>query len=216
MEPNLADDIVAERRGFADTLAELGPAAPTLAGRWTAEDIAAHVVSLDRFGGVPTFIGRRVVAQDVRLNDAASRFADASIRSTRRRGFAWVLEQLRSSPPRLLLGQRVAPIGLFEVFVHHEDVRRASTRWPPRTAPAGLAAAVPWLLRYHRRVLPRVSLEVRTGDLHFTTGSGPEVVLAGPISEVVLWLAGRHDSADVAFEGDEAAVKAMCDSRVRI
>lgn len=216
MEPNFAADIVAERRSLADTLAEVGPAAPTLAGRWTAEDIAAHVVSLDRFGGVATFIGRTVVAQGVRLNDAASRFADTSIRATRRRGFAWVLEQLRSSPPRLLLGQRVAPIGLFEVFVHHEDVRRASARWPRRTAPAGLAAAVPWLLRYQRRVLPRVSLKVRTGDMHFTTGSGPEVVLAGPISEVALWLAGRRDSADVELEGDEVAVKEMSDSRIRI
>lgn len=216
MEPNVAADILAERRSLAATLAEVGPAAPTLAGRWTAEDIAAHVVSLDSFGGIPTFLGRTAVAQGVRLNDAASRFSDTSIRSTRRRGFAWVVERLRLSPPRLLLGQRVAPIGLFEVFVHHEDVRRASTEWPLRPAPDGLATAVPWLLRYHRRVLPRVSLKIRAGDLHFATGRGPEVVLAGSMSEVVLWLAGRRDTADVALEGDEVAVKEMRESHVRI
>jgi len=153
---------------------DVGPAAPTLAGAWTAGDVAAHVVSLDRLGGVPTFVGRTVVSRGIRLNDAARRFADAGITSTRRRGFAWVLERLRSSPPRILLRGRLAPIGLFEVFVHHEDVRRASGRWPRRS------------------------------------------VLSGSTPDVVLWLAGRRDVADVELQGDDAAVEQMRDSLVRI
>ncbi len=110
----------------------------------------------------------------------------------------------------------MAPIGLFEIFVHHEDVRRASGRWPRRTAPEGLATALPWLLRYHRSVLPPVSLVVRADDAQLTTGSGRSVVLSGSTPDVVLWLAGRRDVADVELRGDDAAVEQMRDSRLRI
>ena len=134
-------DIVAERRRFAGHACAGGrPAAPSLAGAWTAEDVAAHVVSLDRLGGVPTFLGRTAVARGHRLNDATGRLAEASMRSTRHQGFVRVLDRLRAAPPRLLMRDGVAPVGLFEVFVHHEDVRRASGRWSPRATPEGLAS----------------------------------------------------------------------------
>jgi len=213
---DLRADIVAERRRFADTLAEVGPAAPSLAGAWTAEDVAAHVVSLDRLGGVPTFLGRTAVSRGHRLNDATGRLAEGGIRSTRRRGFAWVLDRLRAAPPRLLMRDGVAPVGLFEVFVHHEDVRRASGRWSPRATPEGLACALPWLLRYQRRILPAAVLEVHADDVRLATGTGPTVVLSGPTPDVVLWLAGRRDVADVQLRGDDTVVEQLraCPLRV--
>jgi len=212
----VAGDILAERRSFAETLADVGPTSPTLAGAWTAGDLAAHVVSLDRLGGLPTYTGRRVVAGGIRLNDLAARFADASLDSSRRRGFEWALNQLRSSPPWLLLRRSVAPIGLFEVFVHHEDVRRAVANYSGRPAPTGLTTAVPWLLRYHRRVLPKVRLVVRAGELEFSTGAGPLVILQGALGDVVLWLAGRRDAVDVELSGDHYALKELCSSALRI
>src|SRR5688572_18791739 len=103
MPGGIADAIIVERRAFAETLERAGPDAPSLCGAWIAADVAAHVVSLDRFRGVPTFLGRTIVSRGTRLNDRAGRFADSSIRATRRRGFAWAIDQLRSPPPALLL-----------------------------------------------------------------------------------------------------------------
>lgn len=216
VEAVIAGAIVAERRAFAETLTIVGPDAASLCGTWTAADVAAHVVSLDRFGGLPTFVGRTIVSRGRRLNDAAGRFADTSMKSTRRRGFDWALGRLRSSPPGLLLRRPVAPVGLFEVFVHHEDVRRATGPARARPAPAGAVAVVPWLLKYHRSVLPPLRLVVRADNVEYTTGDGPAVVLEGRAAEIVLWLAGRSDVANVQLSGDPTAVRELRLAAVRI
>lgn len=207
MSTEAVASIVDERRRFADTLADVGPHAPTLAGAWDAHDLAAHVVALDRLAGGPTFLGRSIVTRGVRLNDVGSRFADATMRVSRRRGFEWALGHLRARPPRLLLRPSVAGVGLFEVFVHHEDVRRAAPEWTRRDPPPALAETIPWLLRYHRRVVPGVRLTVRTGGVEWDVGEGPVVVLGGDVSEVVVWLAGRRAVAAVALDGDDDAVE---------
>ena len=204
----LGDAIVAERWALADTLEHCEPEAPTLAGAWTVADLAAHVAWLDRLGGLPTFLGRSIVARRaIRLNDVAGRVADRAIRAARRRGLPWAIERLRADPPALLVRPSVAPVGLFEVFVHHEDIRRAQPGSAVRAGPqAELQPVVSWLLRYHRTVLPDISLVVRAGGNEESRGSGPTVVLQGLHSEVVLWLAGRRSVADVELLGDEDAV----------
>ncbi|HEX7168850.1 MAG TPA: maleylpyruvate isomerase family mycothiol-dependent enzyme [Acidimicrobiales bacterium] len=196
-----------ERHAFADALEAVGPDAPTLAGSWTSHDVAAHVVSLDRFGGFPTFLGRTVVAGlALRVNDVAGRFADGSIRRVRRRGFSWALARLREPPPALLVRPSVAAVGLFEIVVHHEDVRRANEMPPVAGAPDALAPVVDWLLRYQRTRLRDIALRVVTEGVDSAIGSGPEVVLRGRPRDVVLWLAGRRDAADVDLDGEDAAV----------
>jgi uncharacterized protein (TIGR03083 family) len=116
----------------------------------------------------------------------------------------------------MLLRPGIAAVGLFEVFVHHEDVRRASGPAPVRAAPAGLLVVVPWLVRYQRTRLPHVTLLVRTGDKDFSIGEGPEVVLEGDPAEVVLWLAGRAGVAEARLSGDEDAVKRVRRAAIRI
>lgn len=199
--------ITEERRAFAATLEAAGPDAPTLAGSWTTADVGAHVVALDRLAGVPTFVGRALVGRGIRLNDVAGGLADRSIAAVRRKGWPWTLDQLRAPPPPLLLRPSVAAVGLFEVFVHHEDVLRARDPAEQRATPPGLAAVVPWLLRYHRRPLRGVRLRAEVEDWQeVVVGDGPDVVVRGPLAEVVLWLAGRHDVARVEVSGDAAAV----------
>lgn len=206
----LAEAIVRERRVFAETLRAVGPDAPTLVPTWTAHDVAAHVVSLDRLRGVPTFVGRTIVSRGVRLNDVAGRFADRGMRSSKRRGFDWAVDHLEHLPPALLLRESVAPVGLFEVFVHHEDVRRAISVQQPRVTPEELADVMQWLLRYHRRLLQNVRLLVRTPAGEHAEGTGPEVTVSGPVGEVVLWLAGRRDASDAEAAGEMAsAVQAL-------
>ena len=191
-----------ERRAFADTLAATALDAPTLAGSWTASDVAAHVVSLDRFGGVPTFLGRTIVSRfAIRLNDVAGRYADRGMASTKRRGPDWAIRRLREAPPSLLLRPSMRAVGLFEVFVHHEDVRRGAGPAASRPAPAGLHDAIGWLLRYQRAPLSGRRLVVRAGDREHVAGDGEEVVVEGDAGEVVLWLAGRRDAARVTVSG---------------
>jgi len=212
--------IVAERLALADALEQVGPDGATLCPAWTAADVAAHVVSLDEAAGIPTFLGRSLVARwAIRLNAPAARFpavTRATMRRARRRGFDAAVAQLRQPPPRLLLRPSVAPVGLFEVFVHHEDVRRPSGIL--RAAPApDLTPVVPWLLRYQRPLLRGVSARVTADEGGvWTVGDGPAVELWGPLPEIVLWLAGRPGTADVALEGDAAAVALLRDRRVRV
>lgn len=161
-----------ERRLFADTLEAVGPDAPTNAGSWTAHDVAAHVASLDRLGGVVTFLGRTIVARGIRLNDLARRRPDVTerpLQKEKRRGFAATVASLRSTPPPpILCRPGVAAIGLFEVWAHHEDVRRPNGL--PRDTHPDLTEVIEWLVRYSR-----------VTDV-------PD----GPQPDVAYWLAGRN------------------------
>jgi hypothetical protein len=59
----IVDDIAAERAALAESLSAVGPSAPTARGDWTALDLAAHLVSEERLGGVLTFLGRSLAAR---------------------------------------------------------------------------------------------------------------------------------------------------------
>ena len=63
---------------------------------------------------------------------------------------------------------------------------------------------MPWLLRYHRRLLKSQRLVARTSAGEWAEGSGPTAVLAGPMDEVVLWLAGRRDVSTAEVTGEAA------------
>jgi uncharacterized protein (TIGR03085 family) len=221
---DLATSIELERRAMADTVEAVGADAPTLCGTWTAADVAAHVVSLDRGRGLTTFVGRLLVSRyTLRLNLPALRFpavADASIRRARRRGVSWTVARLREPPPPLLARPSVAVVGLFEVWVHHQDVARANGG-APVTAP-DLSAVMPWLLRYQRREVNGVRLTVVADDGQRWAAAGavsstaPQVTVSGAVPELVLWLAGRRGHAAVVVTGDAAAVARLDDRRGRI
>ncbi|MGH9014353.1 MAG: maleylpyruvate isomerase N-terminal domain-containing protein [Acidimicrobiia bacterium] len=90
----LVRGIIEERADFADTLEAVGPDAPTLCGPWTSGDVAAHVASLDRLAGAPTFVGRFVVSRlGLRLNEPAGAVPRARVSSLQ-----------GCAPPRPLLG----------------------------------------------------------------------------------------------------------------
>ena len=202
--------IAAERIALADTLEAVGPDGPTLLPGWTTADVAAHLVALDDARGVPTFLGRSLVGRwAVRLNAPTARFpgvARAVSWRARRRSFDHNVAALREPAPALLLRPSVAAVGLFEVFVHHEDVRRPNgvERHSP---PPDLSPVVPWLLRYQRPLVRSISLHLVADDGdEWTAGVGPAAEVRGAVAELVLWLAGRREAADVALEGDADAL----------
>jgi uncharacterized protein (TIGR03085 family) len=214
----LVRGIIEERADFADTLEAVGPDASTLCVPWTSGDVAAHVASLDRLAGVPTFVGRLVVSRlGLRLNEPAVRFpalASAAFRGARRRGLSWAIARLRREPPPLLLRPSVRAIGLFEVWVHHQDVLRANGR--RGETHQDLSQTLPGLLRYHRRLVRDIGLRLVDEDGRaWTTGAGPQVEVSGPVPELVLWLAGRMDVARVTIGGDEKALD-LLRTRLRV
>jgi hypothetical protein len=141
-----SDAIDRERALFADTLAVVGPDALT-------------------------FIGRALVTRGVRLNDITRRrpqLAARSMESKKRRGFEATIASLRKPSPALLRRRVVRTVGLFEVWAHHEDVRRPNGL--PRDTHPDLTDVIAWLHRYSK-----VTAE-------------PD----GPPYDVGYWLAGRQ------------------------
>jgi hypothetical protein len=162
------------------------------------------VLSIDRMFGIPTFQGRLVVERfGLRLNEMwrRPRAAAALMWATKRHDFEWIVERLRRDPPGLLLRPSVGAVGLFEIWGHREDLRRANGLRSP--GEPDLVPVVPWLLRYQRRFLRDTALRlVAEHGREWTAGTGPEVVARGPLSELVLWLGGRAAAADVELAGD--------------
>lgn len=202
MPDDLAVAAAAERRRLVQTLRVCGPTSPTLAGRWISSDLARHVAAQDRFLGLPAAGARRLVlATGWRLNKAAlSDERVARLLSGWPRSWEWSLARLSQPPPTAVIRGSVAAVTLWEYWVHHEDVRR----------PAGIARdrhpdlfpVLPWLLRYLKPSLEGVHLRlVPDDDRQVEAGAGRLVVVSGKLSEVVLWLSGRGEVAQVDVVG---------------
>jgi uncharacterized protein (TIGR03083 family) len=179
--PRIQDEIVAEHARVAATLELVGPEAPGGVGTWTAADLAAHLFSEVVAGGVVVFAGRSLVARGVRLNDLARSSTDRVVALYRRKGFGRAIESLRNGPPRLLLRPSVAPVTLFEVWVHHDDVRRANDL-EPLSEPETLGQAVDFALRYQRKALGSAPVDrsASNGDLLRWLAGRPSAIPAHP------------------------------------
>jgi uncharacterized protein (TIGR03085 family) len=198
----------AERARLSDLLQELGPDAPTLLAPWTTRDIAAHLILRER----DPLAGPGLV-----LPGAWSRFAQRRQTALAQRDFAWLTVTLRSGPPpgffRIGWVRRLASLN--EFFVHHEDVRRANGRGPRADEPA-MDEALWRNVRRGRWFLARrmrgAGLELQwagTGKTVRARRGEPTARIAGPPGELLLYLFGRQDAAQVEVTGPAAAVEAV-------
>ena len=194
---------------MCDLLDEIGPSVPTLIERWTAHDLAAHIVLRER---------DLVAGPCLVLPGAFQRFAErrrAMLAESRE--FGWLVARIRSGPPagffRIQWVRDLA--NLNEFFVHHEDVRRANGR-----GPRGLTSAMDAALwrnvrrggRYLSRRLHGCGLEVHWAgtDERVRVRSGePRARLSGPPGELLLYLFGRQTAAQVDLSGSPEAVAAV-------
>lgn len=203
---------VGEREGLCDLMSALGPEAPTLLAPWTTHDLAAHLVIREHdYRAAPGLV----------VPGAWGRFAERRRDALTRKDYATLLTTIRSGPPpgffRIGWVRRVA--NLNEFFVHHEDVRRANGL-RPRTNAAALDDALwrnvvgaRWFLA---RRLRSVGLElewVGTTEVLRARRGTPVARITGLPGELLLYLFGRRDAADVEVSGPEAAVAAV--ERVR-
>ena len=199
---------VGEREGLCDLMSALGPEAPTLLAPWTTHDLAAHLVIREHdYRAAPGLV----------VPGAWGRFAERRRDALTRKDYATLLTTIRSGPPpgffRIGWVRRVA--NLNEFFVHHEDVRRANGL-RPRTNAAALDDALwrnvvgaRWFLA---RRLRSVGLElewVGTTEVLRARRGTPVARITGLPGELLLYLFGRRDAADVEVSGPEAAVAAV-------
>ncbi len=193
-----------ERAALVDTLRSVGPEAPTLCAGWSTRDLAAHLMIREyRPDAAPGIVIPFFAGHTAKVQDNVAQHTD------------WneLVDKVASGPPLyspLKLLDPVANVG--EMFIHHEDVRRAQPGWEPRVLEPALAARLrrnlPLMGRLTlARVPGRVALRTPDGKTVLTAGRGPSVTVTGAAEELLLFSVGRV--ARVEFDGDAAAVQAV-------
>ncbi len=183
----------------------VGESAPTLCGDWNARDLAAHLVVRER----------RLDASPGILVPFLAGYTEKVQNRAARRPFVDLVADIRSGPPvwsPFKVLDSLVNVG--EMFVHHEDLRRAQPNWFPRSlsiemqnklwSTAGLIGRVAY------RGSP-VGVELRASDGRSVTvkkAGQRQVVLKGSPAELLLLAFGR-DAVQVEFEGEPADVDAV-------
>lgn len=201
-----------ERARVCDLLEALGPDAPTLLAPWTTRDLAAHLYLREH----DPLAGPGLV-----VPGAWARLAERHRQTALSRDYLEVVESVRSGPRgifRLRWLRRVP--NLNELFVHHEDVRRANGGRRRELEPAlhqalwANAAGGAWLLT---RRLHGVGLRLRNSTTNQTVRvrrGTPAVTIIGEPGELLLYLFGRDEVADVDFDGSTAAVRVLHNTKI--
>ena len=197
-----------EREQLCDLLDELGPHAPTLLDPWTTHDLAAHLVLREH---------DVLAAPGLVVPGAWGRLAERRRLALKSAGFTVLVATIRSGPPpgffRIGWVRRVP--NLNEFFVHHEDVRRANG-FGPRSNPPSEDAALfrnvaraPWVLsrRLHGAGLDLVW--AGTDKVIRARRGQPTARLSARPGELLLFLFGRRDAADVEITGSPEAIEAL-------
>jgi uncharacterized protein (TIGR03085 family) len=197
-----------ERLQLADLLDLLGPEAPTLLEPWTTRAMAAHVILRDHDS---------LAAPGLVLPGAWRRLAERRQQNLAQRDFTELIATLRSeTPPGVFrLGWVRRFPSLNELFVHHEDVRRANGRGPRAHEPAMNEALWHNVTRsawFLSRRLRRTGLEVcwaGTGRTVRARRGEPVARITGDPGELLLYLFGRQSAAHVEVSGTDAAIGAV-------
>jgi uncharacterized protein (TIGR03085 family) len=193
-----------ERRALVDTMRSAGPDAPTLCGDWTTRDLAAHLVVRER---------RLDATAGVAVPFLAGYTARVQGQVTQSTEWDELLDKIASGPPLYSPFKLLDPVAnMGEMFIHHEDVRRAEKGWEPRQLDAGTVKALSRGLSIMARLTlanapSRVSLRMPDGKTLATVGTGPELTITGELEELLLFISGR-DEVRLTFS-DAQAVQAV-------
>jgi uncharacterized protein (TIGR03085 family) len=194
-----------ERSALVSTFRQVGPDAPTLCAGWNTRDLAAHLVVRER---------RLDATPGITLPFLAGYTAKVQDKVARSHNWEHLVDLVASGPPLyspFKLLDSVANLG--EMFIHHEDVRRAVDGWQPRVLDESIAAPLRRQLGLMSRMmlsrLPgQVELRTPAGERIARVGRGDAVTVTGEPQELLLFVAGR-DAVQVEFDGDAAAVAAV-------
>lgn len=192
----------AERAALLDLLADAGPAGPTLIPPWTTHDLAAHLVVRET----------RPYAVPGMFLSPLQPLTAAVERRVRRTPYEDLLARLRSGPPTLSAGALSRGASdLHEFFVHHEDVRRVGFPGPRALSPALEDALWSRVRALGPGLTARAGLGItaeRPDGTRARLRPGRDgVVVRGTPGEVLMWVFGRRDVAEVELLGDPSAVE---------
>ena len=176
-----------ERTALCDLALALGPDAPTRCAGWSVRDLVAHRRVREH---------RPLAAAGI----AVPAFSGATERAMAQQAqapFDEMVERLRTPALLLRLPGADALLSPVELFVHHEDLRRATDDWQPRHLDAGASDLLWRFARLGGRMLVRpagVPVRVVRADTGASAtlrrGEDPVVVTGAP-PELVMMLFGR-------------------------
>ncbi|MCL7423765.1 TIGR03085 family metal-binding protein [Streptomyces sp. NPDC052415] len=200
-----------ERLLLADLLEAEGPEAPTLCEGWTTRDLAAHVVVRERRPDAAGGILIKPLA--ARLERVMAEFTD--------KPYEELIHLIRTGPPRFSpfsLKQVEEMSSTVEFYVHTEDVRRARPDWTPRELDPVFQDALWSRLERTARLMGRgtptgLVLRRPDGQTAVAQRGTPVVTATGQPSELLLFLYGRQNAADVELEGEKAAITKLHESK---
>ncbi|PZG12058.1 TIGR03085 family protein [Nonomuraea aridisoli] len=196
-----------ERTALCDLLDRLGPDAPTLCAGWTTADLVAHLVVRER---------RPDAMPGIALKPLAG--YTASVQRRMKTGHPYAeLVRLARTPGGVygLVPALDEAVNTLELFVHHEDVRRAQPSWEPRELPADLDLLI-W-----KRVSAGARLMLRKAPvgvvLHRLGGGvalggprgGARVEVTGRSGELLMFCFGRQAHARVDLTGDPGDISRL-------
>lgn len=197
-----------ERNALCDLFLRVGPRAPTLCAGWTTNDLVTHLVVREH---------KPLAALGVVLpGPFSAHLARTMARTASSHSYESLVAQVRSGPPPVLRPFD-ALINLTEFFVHHEDVRRGGGDTTPRPASdiTDVEEALWRILRraswFFTRGLRGTGLDLvgPDGDTIHARRGHPAATLTGRPGEIVLYLAGRKDAAQIEVGGPSEARDAL-------
>lgn len=197
-----------ERAALVETMRGVGPDAPTLCEGWTTRDLAAHLVVRERrLDAAPGIVVPGLASYTAKVQDQVAESSD----------WPELLDKIASGPPIFSPFKLLDPlVNLNEMFIHHEDVRRAQPGWEPRVLDPSMVNALSRPLAVMARmsmgkVPARVTLRTLDGKTVVTVGSGAAVTVTGAPEELLLFSVGREARVDI--DGDQDAVRAVREGR---
>jgi len=160
---------------------------------------------------------RSLRSTDVPVPGAWGRFAERRRLALKKTGFTDLVATIRSGPPPgfFRIGWVHRFPNLNEFFVHHEDVRRANGSRPRTNPPAEDAALfrnvahTPWVLSRRLRGAGLDLVWAGTDQVIRARRGQPMARLRGLPGELLLFLFGRRDAANVEITGSPEAIEAV-------
>lgn len=200
-----------ERLLLADLLEAEGPAAPTLCEGWKTRDLAAHVVVRERRADAAGGLLIKQLAG--RLERVQDEFAA--------KPYEELIQLIRTGPPRFSpfsLKQIDEAANAVEFYIHTEDVRRARPGWTPRELDPVFSDALWSRLERTARLVGRkapVGLVLRRPDGQTAVAhrGAPVVTVTGEPAELLMYVYGRQEVADVELDGDKAAIATLHETK---
>jgi uncharacterized protein (TIGR03085 family) len=194
-----------ERNALVATFRQVGPHAPTLCEGWNTTDLAAHLVVRER---------RIDATPGIMVPFLAGYTEKVQHKVAQSNSWDDLLGLVSSGPPIYSPFKLLDPVAnLGEMFIHHEDVRRAVDGWEPRVLDASTAGQLRRQLGLMSRMMlskmpARVSLETPSGEGIASVGKGDPVTITGEPQDLLLFVSGR-DAVRVHFDGDPQSVAAV-------